>query len=114
LMAPLERVGAKGQYVLDGSLAAVTMGLEILRLRRLVNNRELEEAHAAEVGVMLVRLAKLLAIRGPHAKTLRDMIANLRALAASSATDASPDIHLQAAASLRVIALALEDHPLYF
>ncbi|GLS21925.1 fusaric acid resistance protein [Labrys miyagiensis] len=114
LMAPLERVGAKAQYVLDGSLAAVTMGLEILRLRRFIRDSQLEAAHAGEVSAMLVRLAKLLAIRGPHAKTLRDMIDALRTLAASSATDASPNIHLQAAASLRVIALALEDHPLYF
>ncbi|WP_413989619.1 FUSC family protein [Labrys okinawensis] len=114
LMAPLERVGAKAQYVLDGSLAAVTMGLEIMRLRRFIRDGLLEASHAVEVSAMLVRLAKLLAIRGPHAKTRRDMIDALRILAASSATDASPNIHLQAAASLRVIALALEDHPLYF
>jgi len=114
LMAPLERVGTKGQYVLDGSLAAVIMGLEILRLRRFIRDGQLEAAHAGEVSAMLVRLAKLLAIRGPHAKILRDMIVDLRALAGSSATDASPDLHLQAAASLRVIALTLEDHPLYF
>jgi uncharacterized membrane protein YccC len=114
LMAPLERVGAKGQYVLDGSLAAVTMGLEILRLRRFVHQGQLEAGHAAAVTAMLIGLAKLLAIRGPHAKILRDMIVALRSLAASSATDASPNVHLQAAASLRVIALTLEDHPLYF
>jgi uncharacterized membrane protein YccC len=114
LMAPLERVGPKGQYALDGSLAAVTMGLEILRLRRFIRDGLLEGGHADYVGAMLVRLAKLLAIRGPHAKTLHDLIDDLRTLAASSATDASPNIHLQAAASLRVIALTLEDHPIYF
>lgn len=114
LMAPLERVGAKGQYVLDGSLAAVTMGLEILRLRRFVRKQELAPDHAAAVTAMLVELARLLAMRVPHAKALRDMIVSLRALAGSTVTDASPSVHLQAAASLRVIALALEDHPRYF
>ena len=114
LMAPLERVGSKGQYVLDGSLAAVTMGLEILRLRRFLREGQIEPDHAAAVSAMLVRLAGLLAIRIPHAKLLRDMILALRELAAVIVKETSPNAHLQAAASLRVIALALEDHPLYF
>jgi hypothetical protein len=63
---------------------------------------------------MLVRVAGLLAIRIPHAKLLRDMIVSLRELAAEIVKETSPNAHLQAAASLRVIALALEDHPLYF
>ena len=114
LMAPLERVGSKGQYVLDGSLAAVTMGLEILRLRRLVHRNALAPDHAGAVTAILGQLARLLMMRGPHAKPLHDLIASLRDLSSSSASDESAAVHLQAAASLRVIAAVLEDHPIFF
>ncbi|MDQ0390742.1 FUSC family protein [Labrys monachus] len=113
LMAPLERVGGASQYTLDGSLAAVSMGLEILRLRRLAAAGELSHRHAGSVTTALGQLAHLLMMRGPHAKALRDMILALRTLSAGMA-DGHASGHLQAAASLRVIAAVLEDHPLYF
>jgi len=90
------------------------MGLEILRLRRLVHRNALAPDHAGAVTAILGQLARLLMMRGPHAKPLHDLIASLRDLSSSSASDESAAVHLQAAASLRVIAAVLEDHPIFF
>ena len=110
LMLPLQRLGTAGAGVLEGSLAAVTMGLELLRLRRIAAT---DAALAEKLGRRLDGLARLLVLKRRGEETLRASVADLRVLAGEIAAAPGPR-GLEAAAALRVIAAALEDHPRFF
>ena len=98
--------------MLSASVAAVTVGLEILVLRGAAEN--LPETVRPLVANFLKRVASLL-LRPAGAHTISDFAASTRAEAEAlgSREDADRSV-LNAAAALRVIAAAVEDNPRFF
>jgi uncharacterized membrane protein YccC len=119
LLPRLELVGPQADEVLDGSLAALTLGLEVVRLRGRRQDRPLMPAAQALLDDLLARLSKLLSEPGVDAAAV-DLAAAMRgtaeALAGTSATRpplAAPHL-LPEAAALRLMAAALSDHAAFF
>ncbi len=111
LMPFAQRPGSGGDLMLSGSVAAVTVGLEILSLRDA--KQALPPADREWVDGFLKRLAALL-LRAPGRQSTDVFIASTRDEAASLGDSADSDRLLPVAASLRVIAAAIEDNPAFF
>jgi len=114
LMLPVQRLGESATGVLDASLAAVTMGLEILRLRTLLASHVLPPLPRESVAAMLAQVARLLVLRRRQEDPVRTAIEQLRTTAANLVATVPGAAGLQPAASLRLIAAVLEDHPGFF
>ena len=113
LMSQTQRTGKKGDAVLDGSIAAVTVGIEILRLRHALQSSALPAETALSISNFLRGLAReLLFRRSNEAQTSTVTVA--RQYAASITQRSSAAEMLQVAASLRIIAAAIEDFPDFF
>jgi len=113
LMPLLQRVGKKGDAVLGGSVAAVTVGLEILRLRGSQQNSAIPAETVLSITNFLRGLARELLFRRPG-EPQTATVAVARQYAASIAERSSAAEMLQVAASLRIIAAAIEDYPDFF
>ena len=111
LMPLAPRAGKKGEALFEGSIVAVAVGLELLRVRKTVAARHLGPDAEGTVKAVLKLFAHTLLVRpgGKPAMTAEDLRAKAVEVAASG--DA-PSLH--AAASLRVIAAAIEDCPEFF
>ncbi|MEI9416568.1 FUSC family protein [Mesorhizobium sp. Cs1321R2N1] len=113
LMPLVQNSGRKGEAVLGGGVASVTVGLEILRLRNASQNHAIPSEMTLSIANFLRGLARELLFRAsgdPQTAT----IAVARQYAAGIAQrDATGDT-LQIAASLRIIAAAMEDFPDFF
>ncbi|MEI9427506.1 FUSC family protein [Mesorhizobium sp. Cs1299R1N3] len=113
LMPLVQNSGRKGEAVLGGGVASVTVGLEILRLRTASQNHAIPSETTLSIANFLRGLARELLFRAsgdPQTAT----IAVARQYAAGIAQrDATGDM-LQIAASLRIIAAAMEDFPDFF
>ena len=106
------RAGRKGEALFGGSIAAVAVGLELLRLRALLPAHSLAREAEGAIGDFLKLFARDLVVRpgsGNPSVTADDMRAKADAIATDGQTTS-----LQAGASLRVIAAAIEDHPAFF
>jgi uncharacterized membrane protein YccC len=122
LLPRLELVGPQADAVLDGSLAALTLGLEIVRLRGRRHDRPLSAAAQALLDELLARLASLLT--GPSvAGGVGDLVGAMRTGARTLAGDApllpagfppTAPHPLAEAAALRLMAAALADHAAFF
>ena len=122
LLPRLELVGPHADEVLDGSLAALTLGLEIVRLRGRRQDRPLSTGAQGLLDDMLARLSKLLSEPGAD-KAASDLAAQMRTTAETLAGTAAvrpadqalatPHLLVEAAA-LRLMAAALVDHPAFF
>jgi uncharacterized membrane protein YccC len=110
LMPLLDQRNPSDKALLDGCVASVTMGLEILRLRRALAAGILPIGVADEIGSALDRLSRLLAQHSPHT----DITHPLRVIAATLGRGATSAIALNVAASLRLIAVVVEDHGAFF
>lgn len=113
LMPLLQRVGRKGDAVLGGSIAAVTVGLEILRLRSAQQDAAIPPETVLSITNFLRGLARELLFRRPG-EPQTATIAVARQYAASIAERSDKAEMLQVAASLRIIAAAMEDYPDFF
>jgi uncharacterized membrane protein YccC len=116
LMPFAQRTGGRGEAMLAGSVAAVTVGLEILTLRDI--QPRLAEQDRPTVAEFLKRLASLIlrsAGSGLGSGSISTFAAKTRAKAEElgKRSDADPSL-LVVAASLRVIAAAVEDNPRFF
>ncbi|MDN5928253.1 MAG: FUSC family protein [Hyphomicrobiales bacterium] len=116
LMPFAQRVGGRGEAMLTGSVAAVTVGLEILALRNA--QPHLPEPDRAFIANFLKRLASLIlrsAGSGLGSGSISAFAAATRAEAEmlGKRSDAGSSL-LAVAASLRVIAAAVEDNPRFF
>lgn len=113
LMSLVQAAGRRGEAQLGGGVASVTVGLEILRLRKALQAGTI----SAEASRLVTNLLKLLArelLFGPAGEPQVSAVAVARHSAASIAgTNDTAEI-LQVAASLRVIAAAIEDYPDFF
>lgn len=113
LMPLASRAGEEGRAMFAGSIAAVAVGLDILRLRRALQDGALTPAATDTVKHFLARLARELLVRSPR-ESWNATIADMRREAAEIAEESDTASNLHAAASLRVIAAAVEDNPAFF
>lgn len=113
LMPLTPRAGKKGDAILDGSIAAVTVGLEILRLRSAQQNPSTPPETALSITNFLRGLARELLFRRPgEPQTATVAVARQYAAGLTERSDTAE--MLQIAASLRIIAAAIEDFPEFF
>lgn len=114
LLPYAQRLGDTGKALLGGSVAAVTVGLEILRLRKLQFGGKLAERDKAFIAAFLSRFANEALLPPTGKKSLQAVADSTRQAASEMAARRSDAETLQAAAALRVIAAALEDYPVFF
>ncbi|QND55212.1 FUSC family protein (plasmid) [Phyllobacterium sp. 628] len=111
LMPILRNMKEAGDALLEDALSSVTLGAEIIRLRRLLLWGRLEENVADRVSENLAQLARMMSLQTQNIGSISGFVASARLLAKEiTAISASP-LTLQAAASLRLIAVMVEDHP---
>ncbi|OJU04882.1 MAG: fusaric acid resistance protein [Rhizobiales bacterium 65-79] len=112
LMPFAQRTGSRGEAMLSASVAAVTVGLEVLVLRNA--EPHLPDAVKPVITGFLKRLASLI-LRPTGSHAIGDFAAATRAEAEALGArgDASQPV-LAVAAALRVIAAAVEDNPRFF
>ncbi|KRB14137.1 fusaric acid resistance protein [Mesorhizobium sp. Root695] len=113
LMPLVQNAGRKGDAVLGGGVAAVTVGLEILRLRRASQGHAIPSETALSIANFLRGLARELLFRAPGDQQT-STVAVARQYSASIAQRNGTGEMLQIAASLRIIAAAMEDFPDFF
>lgn len=113
LMPLVQNSGRKGEAVLGGAVAAVTVGLEILRLRGASQDHAIPSETALSITNFLRGLARELLFHAPG-DPQTSTIAVARQYAAGIAGRNGTGELLQTAASLRVIAAAMEDFPEFF
>ncbi|MGX5831904.1 FUSC family protein [Mesorhizobium sp. 43Arga] len=113
LMPLVQNSGRKGEAVLGGGVAAVTVGLEILRLRGSSQDHAIPSETTVSIANFLRGLARELLFRAPGDPQTAT-IAVARQYAAGIAQRNAPGDMLQIAASLRIIAAAMEDFPDFF
>lgn len=113
LMPLVQNAGREGEAVLGGGVAAVTVGLEILRLRGTSQNHAIPSETALSIANFLRGLARELLFRAPGDPQTAT-VAVARQYAASIAQRNATGDMLQIAASLRIIAAAMEDFPDFF
>lgn len=109
LMPFAQRAGRRGEALFGGSIAAVTVGLEVLKLRD-------APEHAAHIARPVDDFLRLLArslIVTSGSDPLAASVEAMRNASAKLATEKSSEA-LRAAASMRVIAAAVEDYPAFF
>lgn len=113
LMPLVQNSGRKGEAVLGGGVAAVTVGLEILRLRGASQNHAIPSETTASIANFLRGLARELLFRAPGDPRTATVAVARQYAAGIAQRNATGDM-LQIAASLRIIAAAMEDFPDFF
>ncbi|TGQ69253.1 FUSC family protein [Mesorhizobium sp. M00.F.Ca.ET.186.01.1.1] len=113
LMPLVQNAGKKGDAVLSGSVAAVTVGLEILRLRGTQQGSAIPSETALSIANFLRGLARELLFRAPG-DPQTSTVAVARQYATGIAVRSNTGETLKIAASLRIIAAAMEDFPDFF
>lgn len=113
LMPLVQNAGRKGDAVLGGGVAAVTVGLEVLRLRDASQGHAIPSETALSIANFLRGLARELLFHAPG-DPQTSTIAVARQYATSIAQRNATSEMLQIAASLRIIAAAMEDFPDFF
>lgn len=113
LMPLVQNSGWKGDAVLGGGVAAVTVGLEILRLREAQQAHTVPSETALSIANFLRGLARELLFRAPGDPQTATVAVARQYAATIAQRSASGDV-LQIAASLRIIAAAIEDFPDFF
>ncbi|MFC3323504.1 FUSC family protein [Mesorhizobium cantuariense] len=113
LMPLVQNAGRKGDAVLGGGVAAVTVGLEILRLRDASQGHAIPSETALSITNFLRGLARELLFRAPG-DPQTSTVAVARQYVARIAQRNGTGEMLQIAASLRIIAAAMEDFPDFF
>ncbi|RUX29688.1 FUSC family protein [Mesorhizobium sp. M2A.F.Ca.ET.042.01.1.1] len=113
LMPQVQRTGRRGDPILGGSIAAVTVGLEVLRLRHAQLDSAVPRETVESIGNFLRGLARELLFRRPG-EPQTATLAVARQYAASIGERSDRLEMLRIAASLRIIAAAMEDYPDFF
>jgi uncharacterized membrane protein YccC len=111
LMPILRTMRDAGETVLDDALSSVTLGAEIIRLRRLLLWGRLDQGVADRVSENLAQLARTISLQTQDPALIAEYVASARTVAADIAPVSGEALALQAAASLRLIAVMIEDHP---
>lgn len=112
LLPLAQRIGRKADALFGGSIASVTVGLETLRLRRALASGALSPETGEAISQFLRWLARDLVVHSPESAA--DAVESIRNRAAAIAAGDAPAENLQVSASLRIIAVAIEDYPEFF
>ena len=113
LMPLVQNAGRRGDAVLGGGVAAVTVGLEILRLRGASQDHAIPSETALSIADFLRGLARELLFRAPgDPQTATVAVARQYAAAIGRRNDTGELLRI--AASLRIIAAAMDDFPDFF
>ena len=113
LMPLVQNAGRRGDAVLGGGVAAVTVGLEILRLRGASQDHAIPSETALSIADFLRGLARELLFRAPgDPQTATVAVARQYAAAIGRRNDTGELLGI--AASLRIIAAAMDDFPDFF
>ena len=113
LMPLMQRAGKRGDAILEGSIAAVTVGLEVLRLRNAQQGSAIPPDTRLSITNFLRALAReLLFPRPGEPQTAIVTLARQYATGIAERSDAAEMLRI--AASLRIIAAAIEDSPDFF
>ncbi|MER8846504.1 MULTISPECIES: FUSC family protein [Mesorhizobium] len=113
LMPLVQNSGRKGEAVLGGGVASVTVGLEILRLRIASQNHAIPSETTLSIANFLRGLARELLFRTPGDPQTATIAVARQYAAGIAQRNATGDM-LRIAASLRIIAAAMEDFPDFF
>jgi uncharacterized membrane protein YccC len=113
LMPLMRPLGRRGEAFLGGSIAAVTLGLEVLRLRNAQLMRTIPAETSQAITDFLKKLTRNLLGGSSHEKWAAT-IAEIRRDAAKVAEGHSGGDALKVAVSLRIIAAAVENYPEFF
>jgi uncharacterized membrane protein YccC len=113
LMPLVQNSGRKGDAVLGGGVAAVTVGLEVLRLREAQQAHAVPSETALSIANFLRGLARELLFRAPGDPQTATVAVARQYAATIAQRNATGDV-LQIAASLRIVAAAIEDFPDFF
>lgn len=113
LMPLVQNSGRKGEAVLGGGVASVTVGLEILRLRIASQNHAIPSETTLSIANFLRELARELLFRAPGDPQTATIAVARQYAAGIAQRNATGDM-LRIAASLRIIAAAMEDFPDFF
>ncbi|MER9840483.1 FUSC family protein [Mesorhizobium australicum] len=113
LMPLVQNSGRKGEAVLGGGVASVTVGLEILRLRIASQNHAIPSETTLSIANFLRGLARELLFRTPGDPQTATIAVARQYAAGIAQRNATGDM-LRIAASLRIIAAAMEDFPGFF
>jgi uncharacterized membrane protein YccC len=111
LLPLVRRVGRKADGLFGGSIASVAVGLETLRLRKVLAAGALSSETGRVVGEILRSLARDMVTRSPG--TTAAAVDGMRG-AANTIASRHGEENLQASASLRIIAAAIETYPEFF
>jgi uncharacterized membrane protein YccC len=111
LLPLAQRIGRKADGLFGGSIASVAVGLEIMRLRKMLAAGVLPTEPAAAIAEFLRTLARDLVVRS--SETADATVERIRSRAVAIAGQNTAET-LQAAAALRIIAVAIEDYPNFF
>jgi uncharacterized membrane protein YccC len=111
LLPLAQRIGRKADGLFGGSIASVAVGLEIMRLRKMLAAGVLPTEPAAAIAEFLRTLARDLVVRS--SETADAAVERIRSRAVAIAGQNTAET-LQAAAALRIIAVAIEDYPNFF
>lgn len=114
LMPLVQQRGEAGKVLLDGAIASVMLGLEILRLRRAERAGALPAAAGQVLADGLTGVARLIQARPRDTRPALALVAALREAAGRIGVPTAAPAVLQVAASLRLIAAVIEDHPRFF
>jgi uncharacterized membrane protein YccC len=113
LMPYARQTGKKGETILDGSIAGVTVGIEILRLRQAMQSTHLLSETRDLISTFLRNLAREQLLRAPGGPRTSTITLARQYAAEISQRGGTTDM-LEIAASLRIIAAAIEDFPDFF
>ncbi len=111
LLPLAQRIGRKADALFGGSIASVAVGLETLRLRKVLAAGGLPLETSDPTREFLRILARDLLVR--PSISAADTVSKIRDEAAAIAGRDGAE-NLQTAASLRIIAVAIEDYPGFF
>ncbi len=112
LTPQLRNMKGPDERIMDDALASITLGLEIIRLRQILGQEGTDAAISGPVSKSLSELARMISLRAEDDRSITSFIAATRSRAAeiSGPAAASPSAS-QASASMRLLAILIEDHP---
>lgn len=121
LMLLLRAIKGSDEQILDDALSTVTLGLEVIRLRKIMqqagmHQRGLDQTGLDSFGTGLIRsslgeLARMMSVRMEGEASIARFVATTRRSASEILEAGSTPSALQAAASMRLLAVVMEDHP---
>jgi uncharacterized membrane protein YccC len=111
MMPTMARMKGAGERLIDDALSAITLGLEIVRVRKILQDGGLGEKISSRISQSLSELARMITLGKADDRSVAEFTFAMRSLAGEIPNLSTLPAALQSAASLRLIAVVVEDHP---